>query len=56
MECIVCGTSFCVRDCTSNAVSYGDDLAYSSFAYRRDSHFNEVHQHYYSYYANTNAD
>ena len=41
MECMQCGTSFVFRDSTSNAVSYGDDLAYSSFAYRRDNHFNE---------------
>ena len=41
LECTVCGTSSVVRDSTSSCVGFNDDVEYSTFAYKRDNHFQE---------------
>lgn len=39
--CLTCGYCACYLDATASAVSYGDDIEYSSFSYKRINHMNE---------------
>lgn len=41
LVCIVCGYSIPFLDATSNAMSYGDEIEFPTFSYKRINHFNE---------------
>jgi hypothetical protein len=41
LECPSCGSATFVQDSTSTTVSFGDDIEYSNFTYKRDNHFQE---------------
>lgn len=42
MTCQTCGYSVAYLDATMQSMSYGDDVEFSSFSYKRINHFNEV--------------
>ena len=41
MTCPKCGYGVTYLDVTMTSMSYGDDVEFSSFSYRRINHFNE---------------
>jgi ribosomal protein S27AE len=41
LSCQVCGYSTTYLDATTSSVSYGDEVEFSSFSYKRLNHFNE---------------
>ena len=41
LECAICGTSTMVRDGISASIGYSDEIEFSTFAYKRDNHFQE---------------
>lgn len=41
MECATCGTSTVLRDGISTSIGYNDEIEFSTFAYKRDNHFQE---------------
>ena len=41
LECPKCGSATFVQDSTSTTVSFGDDVEFANFTYKRDNHFQE---------------
>eukprot|EP00965_Chrysotila_dentata_P083862 2767973-Pleurochrysis_carterae.AAC.1 len=41
MACLTCGYATTYLDATSSSISYGDEIDFSNFSYKRINHFNE---------------
>lgn len=46
LYCPVCGDTKNYLDCTSSNIAYGEDVDYTSFAYKRINHLNEFLNHF----------